>query len=198
MRARGEQLGSELVLIAEQNKPALAKQVEATELMYMGMLHAGMVAVIGLLIFRSGVLRDGDPVSATRSRGWRTGYRATERSREQVQAEQYAAALRAVDQERPRWSCAPCSRLQTPGAADAAGPERGSGQQPAAAPSGMIAEKLRHAGVPRTGLRSSVIETPLIPRGIRLGSRFLHAGAATMPTCRTCCGNRRDGGALDG
>lgn len=47
VRARGENFDTELTLIAEQNKPALA-QVEATRLAYTGLIRLGIVAIVAV------------------------------------------------------------------------------------------------------------------------------------------------------
>jgi hypothetical protein len=111
-------------------------------------------------------------MSATRPRGWRTGPRRR-RSREQVQAEQYAVALRAQLTKNAemvmRAVFAPANaRLRTPPVTneDRAGNLRRAVEE-------MIAENSRLLGVPADSLGVEVIETPLIPRGIRLELRFL-------------------------
>ncbi len=115
-------------------------------------------------------------MSATRSRGWRTGPRRR-RSREQVQAEQYAAALRGQLTKNAemvmRAVFAPANtRLRTPPVSSDPGFDTRADSLRHAVEE-MIAESSRLLGVPADSLGVEVIETPLIPRGTRLELRFL-------------------------
>lgn len=115
-------------------------------------------------------------MSATRSRGWRTGPRRR-RSREQVQAEQYATALRAqltrnAEAVMRAVFASANARLRTPSVSSDPGFNTRADSLRRAVEE-MIADKSRLLGVPVDSLGVEVIETPLIPRGIRLELRFL-------------------------